>query len=253
MNPANETGLIEIGRFQAGARPCSYLPGETARLEYRILGNVPAEHYAFLLARGWRRFGLEYFRPACPACRKCRSIRIPVTEFVPNRAQRRCLKRNADVKVIIRSPSVSREHLEVYAAYHADMHQRRGWPVHPVDANQYAQSFILGDNGFAREFLYVRGRRLIGVALVDVVPTAISSVYFFHDPAWRPAAPGVFSVLQGVRYAQELGLQYQYLGYWIAECQSMAYKSQYRPHELLEEYPPDEAEPVWLRPDEELA
>jgi len=86
----------------------------------------------------------------------------------------------------------------------------------------------------------------VGVALADITPTSLSSVYFFHDPAWRPRAPGVFSVFQQLAYAQRHGLRYHYLGYWIAGCPSMAYKAQYRPHELLVWYPPDEVEPEWV-------
>src|SRR5256885_312365 len=87
---------------------------------------------------------------------------------------------------------------------------------------------------------------LVGVGLADITPTALSSVYFFHDPAWRPQSPGVFSILQQLAYAQRHGLRYHYLGYWIAGCPSMAYKAQYRPHELLVGYPPDDVEPTWI-------
>ena len=88
----------------------------------------------------------------------------------------------------------------------------------------------------------------VGVALVDVVPDAVSSVYFFHDPDWRQNSPGVFSILTTARFAQQQGLNYQYLGSWIPECQSLAYKSNYHPHERLAFYPEDDEEPVWLSP-----
>jgi arginine-tRNA-protein transferase len=104
---------------------------------------------------------------------------------------------------------------------------------------------LLGNWDFAREFLYFDQGRLVGVGLADMTPEALSSVYFFHDPAWRSQAPGVFSVLQQIAYAQQHGLRYLYLGYWVAESQSMAYKSQYRPHEILLRYPHDNEEPEW--------
>jgi arginine-tRNA-protein transferase len=52
--------------------------------------------------------------------------------------------------------------------------------------------------------------------------------------------------MQQLAYAQRHGLRYHYLGYWIAGCPSMAYKAQYRPHELLARYPPDDVEPEWI-------
>jgi len=73
-----------------------------------------------------------------------------------------------------------------------------------------------------------------------------ASVYFFHDPAWRPRSPGVFSIIQQWLYAKQHSLAWQYLGYWVAACPSMSYKSRYRPHELLVGFPGDHEEPVWV-------
>jgi arginyl-tRNA--protein-N-Asp/Glu arginylyltransferase len=238
--------FVTLARFTTPPSRCGYLPTARASLEYRVLVDVTAAQHVALLARGWRRFGGEWFRPVCPACTACRSLRIPVATFTPSRSQRRALRGNATVDVVVQAPTITRAHLQLYNTYHADMHQRRGWPWHPTDPVAYFQSYIGGEWAFAREFLYYDQGRLVGVALTDVTPTALSSVYFFHDPAWRPRAPGVFSILQQLAYAQRHGLRYHYLGYWIAGCLSMAYKAQYRPHELLVRYPPDDVEPEWV-------
>jgi arginine-tRNA-protein transferase len=52
-------------------------------------------------------------------------------------------------------------------------------------------------------------------------------------------------VLQEIEFCRAHGLPYLYLGYWVAGCASMAYKSQYRPHELLAGRPGDGETPVW--------
>ena len=242
-----ELPIIDLVRYRTQPYTCSYLSAETASLEYRIVANVTARAYGELLRRGWRRFGDDFFRPACPRCWKCRSLRIDVADFKPSRSQRRTLQRNSQIEVVIQAPTVTRDHLHLCNAYHWDMHFRRGWPQQTVTAVSYRERFVAGENGFAREFLYFERGRLVGVGLADVVSEALSSVYFFHDPGWRPKAPGVFSVLQQARFAQEHGLRYQYLGYWIEECQSMSYKSNYRPHEILQWYPADNEEPMWVR------
>jgi len=151
------------------------------------------------------------------------------------------------MRVVVQAPTVTRDHMRIYRAYHEDMHYRRAWPRQTISEASYQETFLAGDNGFAREFLYFDGERLVGVGLADVVADALSSVYFFNDPDWRSQALGVFSVLQQLRFAQEQGLRYQYLGYWISECQSMSYKSRYRPHEILRSYPADDEEPTWTR------
>jgi arginine-tRNA-protein transferase len=238
--------IVELERYKSPPRSCSYLPRETAELEYRVIADLSPQAYDQLLKRGWRRFGREFFRPVCQNCRKCRSLRILVDRFRPSRSQRRTLARNAHIQVVVQPPTISAEHLRIFNAYHHDMQQRRGWRYWPISPGTYHETFVAGGQEFAREFLYFDDGRLVGVGLADLAPTGLSSVYFFHEPAWRALAPGVFSILQQWKFALENRLPYQYLGYWIAECQSMAYKANYRPHEILSRYPGDDESPVWL-------
>ncbi len=105
----------------------------------------------------------------------------------------------------------------------------------------------------ARELQYYAKGRLVGVALADVTPNALTSIYFYHHPAWRPKSPGVFSILQQVAYAKQLDLTHQYLGYWVPGSASMDYKAQYRPHEILVRYPEDHEPPLWLDPEADAA
>lgn len=226
-------------------RTCSYLPSERARLHYRLYPYLDAARFAELLRRGWRRFGRVVFRPACQHCSQCRSLRVRVPEFQPSKSQRRALKRNSDVRLVVRPPQVSAEHVRLFNDYHADMQNRRGWPANPIDEDRYEDEFLGGRPAFGREFAYYRDDRLIGIGLVDVVAEAASSVYFYHDPAWRPLGPGTFSMLQELRFAAAAGLQHHYLGYWVSACPSMQYKATYRPHDLLTRYPDDDEEPDW--------
>jgi arginine-tRNA-protein transferase len=241
-----QAAIVELMQFKTRPYACGYLPAETARLHYRIIPRISAAAYEDLLSRGWRRFGIEFFRPACHVCAECRSLRIPVEEFTPSRSQQRALKSNAQIEVVVQPPTVTSRHVELYNSYHADMRQRRGWPLREITEKEYAKTFVIGSNDFAREFLYLADGTVVGVALADVLPTALSSVYFIHDPQWRLQSPGVFSVLKQLHFCQQHGLRYQYLGYWVAGCQSMAYKSRYRPHELLVGYPADDELPTWI-------
>ena len=119
------------------------------------------------------------------------------------------------MRVEVAEPDVTKDHIRLYNDWHADMHVRSGWRKDQIDAETYAEAFLAGEWEFAREFRYYRADRLIGVGLVDVLPAALSSVYFYHDPAWRPQSPGTFTVLKEIEYAQQTGRRYVYLGYWI--------------------------------------
>jgi arginyl-tRNA--protein-N-Asp/Glu arginylyltransferase len=235
----------EIARFVTPPHECSYLPQETASLEYRVLVSLPVEQYAAMLERGWRRHGARFFRPQCPSCRQCRSLRVDVAKFAPTKSQRRVFRRNSDMQVVVQPPSITPDHIRLFNDYHADMSRRRGWSPHPTTAEEYHASFLIGNWSFAREMLYFRAGRLAGVGLVDVLPDAVSSVYFYHDPAWRPLAPGTFSILSEIEFCRETGRTYNYLGYWIEPCASMAYKANFGPHEVLESYVEADEAPLW--------
>lgn len=241
--------LIELGRLRTSPFACSYVPGELETLEYRIITSLSAQAFERLLSCGWRRFGYEFFRPVCSSCMKCRGLRVLVNQFKPSQSQRRTLRRNQRLEVIVQRPSVTKRHIDLYNAYHTDMHVRRGWPLQTMSEELYCRTYIDSPGDFAREFLYWDDDRLVGVGLADVLPNCLSSVSFFHDPGYRADALGVFSVLCQQQFARERNLEYQYLGYWIRECGSMAYKAQYGPHEVLERFPADGEKPVWIRSD----
>lgn len=225
---------------------CSYLPYEKQTLTYRVSLSLQATEYVELLSRGWRRQGIYFFRPTCPNCTKCRSLRVPVQSFRPSKSQRRTVRRNEDVQVRITSPRIDDEHIELFNRYHQDMQSRRGWKYRESTDESYAESFLGGHWTFDREMSFWRNGRLIGVSLIDVLDEVGSSVYFYHDPDWRSSSPGTYSMMCELGYARSIGLKHHYLGYWIKECQSMAYKSRFAPYELLESYVDDNVDPVWI-------
>lgn len=216
-------------------------------MHYRFIEDCDVETYQAMLARGWRRFGQVFFRPICAACHECRSLRVDVEAFAPNRSMRRTLQQNRDLEIILQPPSLTGAHLGLYERYHADMAVRRGWREKDESPLDYYMTFIEGHQDFGRELLFLLGDRLVCVALVDVLPRAISAVYCFYDPQLRSRSLGVQSVLTEIELARERSLPYVYLGYWVADNVSMRYKARYRPHELLEGRPGFEEEPKWRR------
>ena len=231
--------------FVEPQRGCSYLPAETASLEYRVYPQLSIETYSELLERGWRRHGRMLFRPQCPTCTQCRPLRVPVETFAPSKSQRRARHKNADITVRLEHATVTPAHVALYNVYHADMAARRGWPGTPTTSDDYRTAFLAGEYPFAWELRYYRGTELVGLGLIDILPEAVSSVYFYHAPDWRPKGPGVFSLQCEFDLCRQHGIPYLYLGYWIEHCPSMAYKSNYGPHELLAEYVEEDEAPEW--------
>jgi arginine-tRNA-protein transferase len=224
--------------------PCGYLAGREATMEYRVMTEVTAAELEWLLVRGWRRFGHLYFRPACPSCVECVSLRIPVTDFQPSKSQRRARRRCEQLRVVVREPIVDDERLDLYHAWHTMREQTRGWRESRIGEDEYHRTFA-EPHPCAREMDYYDGDRLVAVGLIDETPNALSSIYFFYHPDLRQMGLGVASVLFEIEYAQQRGLGHVYLGYRVRECPSTAYKTQFRPHDLLVERPALHERPDW--------
>ena len=247
--PAADLPTVELFRGRTRPHACSYLPEETSRLSFRLVTSLDEREYAALLARGWRRQGTSLFRAECPACTKCRGLRVDAAAFRPTKSQRRCLRKNAGVTVTVRPAAATAEHVDLYNRWHRDMHARRDWESDASTVREYRENLVGPGFPFAKEFAYRdESGALVGVGLVDEVPDGLNSIYFYYDPAWRPRSPGTFSALSEIDHARRTGRRWVYLGYWIPENASMAYKNRFAPHEVLRGRPAIGEEPVWREP-----
>lgn len=228
-------------------RACSYLPDREARLELRVQVDVTANELDAMLERGWRRFGPVYFRPACVSCAECVTLRIPTASFAATKSQRRAAKGAARLRRVVGLPVIDDERLALYQRWHAERERSRGWEPSDLDPERYAFDFAFPHPSVREVAFYDPddGERLIGIGICDETPTALSAVYFFWDPEHAPPSLGVAHVVYLVEHARALGLPYVYLGYRVAECASLAYKSRYRPHQLLEGRPAEHEQPSW--------
>lgn len=78
---------------------------------------------------------------------------------------------------------------------------------------------------------------LFAVGVVDVLPSCLSSVYLFYDPAFSALSPGVLSALQEIAWvdaerARRPTLRHYYMGYYIHSCAKMRYKAAFVPSEM---------------------
>ncbi|KAF5369803.1 hypothetical protein D9758_001173 [Tetrapyrgos nigripes] len=92
--------------------------------------------------------------------------------------------------------------------------------------------------------LYRLDGKLIAMAVLDLLPSCVSSVYFMYDNTWEQYSLGKLSALREISLASELcaagalGLSYLYLGYYVHSCQKMRYKGEYQPSYLCDPVSP---------------
>ena len=213
-------------------QPCPYLADREATFETLVMVEVLPGEVSQLLSRGWRRFGPSYFRPVCPNCDACDSLRITLDTFEPSTSQRRVLKKNADVEVSVGEPVVDEERLALYRAWHANRESSRGWSPDHMDAEGYALHFAFAHPA-AREFAYRIDGTLVGVGLSDETPDAVSAAYFYFSPTYASRSLGTLNVLTQALWGRTRGRGFLYLGYRVEGCASLRYKGSFVPHERL--------------------
>ena len=220
-----------VRMFRTGTHACGYWADREARdlvLDPRD-PRLP-QLYPMALDWGFRRSGDIVYRPSCVGCQACVAVRVPVATFRPDRSQRRCLQRNADVDARIVAPVRTAEHLALYRKYLGGRHRGGGMDDH--GAREFDQ-FLVGSWNEGR-FLELRERgshRLLAVAVTDLVDAALSAVYTFYDPDAAARGLGTLAVLKQLEWATRDGRSHLYLGYWIAGHAKMDYKRRFQPLE----------------------
>lgn len=185
--------------------------------------------YGPALERGFRRAGGHLYFPQCPQCRACTPCRVDVPNFRPDRAQRRCLKRNADLVVGEVIPSYNRERHALYERYLQSRHPGGG--MDEAEASDFRR--FLTAPWSPTLFLELRlAGRLLAVAVTDVCPDSVSAVYTFFDPAETGRSLGTFAILRQIELARRRGMPWLYLGFWIDGHPKMDYKRRFRPMQV---------------------
>jgi len=225
---------------------CSYLEGLEQTTHYKIINNCSQHHCQELIERGYRRFGKMYFRPICPDCNECQSIKIDVTNYKFSKSAKRVIKKAAHITNYIQRPSISKEHLELFEKYHLYMHKKKNWEHTAVTPDHYYGSFVHGHQEFGYEVLYFDDEKLIAVDLIDILEDGVSSIYFYYDPDYSDLSLGKFSLYNQILHAQETNKLWIYLGYYVKDCPSLAYKKMYKPYLTLQGRPHEDEKFKWL-------
>lgn len=222
--------LYDLRMFLTTDYPCSYLPGRQARNLVADPTVTDNRLYTRLAELGFRRSGDHVYRPHCRGCTACRSLRIPVDRFQPNRSQRRIWNRNQDLQVQVIDAEFKEEHFQLFARYLGARHIGGG--MDPANSESY-WSFITSRWSPTGLGEFRDHRKLMAVAVMDRLDNGLSAVYTFFDPLETTRGLGTFAILWQIAEARRLELKWVYLGYWIEQCAKMAYKTRFKPHEIF--------------------
>jgi len=146
--------------------------------------------------------------------------------------------------VTVENSEFRREDFELWQRYQAKIHND---PPPKLKKSSYVNflcdtPLVSDDKTYgSKHFRYFLDDKLVAVGVCDVLPTALSSVYFYHDPDLMKLELGKLSALYEIDFVSKnrntakysLGdFKYYYMGYYIHDCQKMRYKGEYKPSEL---------------------
>ncbi|TID30824.1 hypothetical protein CANINC_000589 [Pichia inconspicua] len=74
---------------------------------------------------------------------------------------------------------------------------------------------------------YIIDGELAAIAVLDILPTSVSSVYFMWDPKHAKLGLGTVSAIREIMLAKLLHKDHYYLGFYIPDCAKMVYKAKF--------------------------
>ena len=211
---------LDIGELSL----CPYLPDRKKQIRYFLASELNESDISLLLAKGWRKFGVYFFQPSCPDCSECIPVRVLCDEFKPSKSQRRNLKKNSNIDIVFAPLKYSERAFEIYKDHSSQRFSQ------DCNLEEFISGFFSPSVPSLQSEYYLNGE-LIGLGFLDKGEDCLSSVYFIYDTKFSYLGLGTFSILKEIEHTQMLGLKYYCLGYYVKECQKMAYKNNFRPRE----------------------
>jgi arginyl-tRNA--protein-N-Asp/Glu arginylyltransferase len=216
--------------YRTPPMPCPYLPGRLERKLFTMLAGPDANLLHENLSEvGFRRSHGIAYRPRCDSCNACVAVRVRVADFQPTRSMRRVLARNAGISAQVGPTATKTDHFRLFQRYQIERHGDGG--MARMDIAEYQA--MIEETAVDTFLVEYRDQRdeLYAVCLSDRLRDGLSLVYSFFDPDAAAVSPGTYLIIWHIEEAKRLGLDYVYLGYWIANSPKMSYKSRFQPLE----------------------
>ena len=218
--------------FTTRPSPCPYLPGRDERKVFTELGGGGADElHDLLAANGFRRSQGIAYRPYCETCSACTAVRVRVAEVKFRRWMKRVLSRNDDLVMTRTLCRATTEQFDLFSTYLAARHADGGM----ADMNFEEYCALVEDTAVSTEVIEFRDADgvLAAACLIDLLSDGLSLIYSFFAPERERLSTGSAIILRLIQRAMDEGSAHVYLGYWIEDSPTMAYKARFSPIEAL--------------------
>lgn len=180
-----------------------------------------------VLADGWRHFGTQFFRYSIGVyefdIRRVIPLRIRLAKFSASKSQRRVLKQNSDVQVLIRPVEITDESIALF-----ERHKQRFKSGVPDSIYDFLSSEPSQVPGEALEIAVSLEGKLIAASYFDIGERSVSAIYGMFDPKFASRSLGILTMLKVIGFAIEHGKEFYYQGYSYEGRSFYDYKKRFR-------------------------
>ena len=211
---------------------CPYKPEQYERKVFtRLQDSDTHEFHNYLSSIGFRRSHSFAYLPICPNCKSCVPVRVVASKFKPKNTQKRIINANLDIAMTRQPALATQEQFELFVRYLESRHLESD--MNKMNYNEYCEMVENSPVNTAIYEFHTSDGKLVAVILIDIMQDGLSAVYSFYNPDMPKRSLGKFIIMRLIEETHRMKLDYFYLGYWIKECQNMAYKIEFKPIETL--------------------
>lgn len=194
--------------------------------QYFFCDKVRPDLMDSLWSEGWRHFGSYFFRYEKLTSTKnnfsVTPLRIALAKFEYSKSQKRILKKNSDLTVIMRDAFIDEEKEKLFFAHRVRFKENIPDSIYTFLSNNPAK---IPCN--TQEICLFQDGKLLAASFLDVGSKAASSIYTIFDPIEEKRSLGIFVILLSIDYSIKTGLEYYYPGYAYKEPSHYDYKKKF--------------------------
>jgi len=201
--------------------------------QYMEANSVSPEYMEMLWADGWRHFGSFFFRQKVGlnqgSLTNIIPLRINVNEFSPSKSQRKIIRQNKKTKVIFRDAFIDEEKEAIF-----DEHVKRFKENVPNTIFDFVDKDTANVPCHTMECCLYHQDKLYAVSFFDIGKYSNSSIYAMFLPDFGKYSPGLFTLLEELRFARSQDKQYLYTGYAYTQSSHYDYKKKFKGTEFYD-------------------
>lgn len=195
--------------------------------------QVSPTHLDQLLADGWRHFGEHFFRYNVGFhdndLRRVLPLRIRLKNFITSKSQRRILRKNRDLQIVVRPIEITPEKEVLF-----ETHKKRFKHSVPDSIYDFLSAAPAAVPCEALEICVGAREKLLAASFLDVGAKAVSGVYAMFDPRESSRSLGIYTMLLAINYALENNKTFYYPGYAYAGNSFYDYKKRFSALEVFD-------------------